>query len=501
MMSRRTFMKTCGVGAAGIAVGSIPSIDAHGVPLTPEFVWLANLGKSLTTERDYRPRIEGSIPPGLRGRLFRNGPGLFDRNGYRKQHLLDGDGMIQCFEFLEDGVRYRNRFVRTRKFLEEEAAGELRYATWTTRAPGGVLANLGASMESQAGVTTLVRDGKLLALDEVTPFYLLDRETLQTNGTFAFPEGAKTGGCKAHTKSDSVTGDWILLGTDYGPTMTISFLIVDSLGRIKVQGTYDVPRMTYIHDFFATERYLVVLLHAVEFSPLGFLAGINSFMDSLTWKPEQGNLVMVLDKNAGAPVLLEAPAAFMWHSVNAYERGNEIVADFIGYDDPDHFIGENPLFKSIMRGEAGNALQPGKLRRYQIDPAARRLNETILDGGHHEFPVVDSRRSARQHRLGFMNRGNVGDWILDGVARIDFSTGSRDEYSFGPGHFVSEPIFAPNGSGEGDGWLLAQVQSRETGFNFLAIFDGRDVSAGPIARIHLSHHVPLSFHGYWDAAA
>jgi all-trans-8'-apo-beta-carotenal 15,15'-oxygenase len=35
----------------------------------------------------------------LQGTLYRNGPGLFDRGGGRKRMLLDGDGMIQAYQF------------------------------------------------------------------------------------------------------------------------------------------------------------------------------------------------------------------------------------------------------------------------------------------------------------------------------------------------------------------------------------------------------------------
>ena len=28
-----------------------------------------------------------------------------------------------------------------------------------------------------------------------------------------------------------------------------------------------------------------------------------------------------------------------------------------------------------------------------------------------------------------------------------------------------------------------------------------DLAAGPVAQVQLRHHVPLSFHGFWDAGA
>jgi len=61
------------------------------------------LARSLAEERACAPRVEGTIPAGLRGTLYRNGPGLFDRGGRRRRALLDGEGLVQAFRFGEVG--------------------------------------------------------------------------------------------------------------------------------------------------------------------------------------------------------------------------------------------------------------------------------------------------------------------------------------------------------------------------------------------------------------
>ncbi len=502
--TRRDLLAAVGGAGAAIAVASCSrrdEIDTNAdVPLSADRQWRTALARSLPTEHDYRPRIEGTLPDGLKGRLYRNGPGLFERDGHRKRSLLDGDGMIQCFDFTAGGVRYRNRFVRTEKFVAEEQAGAYLHPTWTTRAPG-FFANLGGHIPTQAGVATVIRDGQLLALDEAVPLYALDPDSLDTLGAFAFPDGVEMPGCKAHTKIDPRTGDWHLAATGYGRVLTLRWLVVGKDGAVKAQGAVESPRMTYIHDFLATERYLVFILHAVEFTPFAMLAGLRSFTDSLTWKPEQGNLILVIDKAGGEPAFFEAPAAWMWHALNAYEHRGTLVADFVGYDMPDHFISANPAFSSIMRGAEGEAAFPGTVRRYLIDLKAMSLREEDIDAGHHEFPMTDPRVALREHRYGWFACGPVGDWIFDGVARIDMKSGARDEFRFGPRHFVGEPIFAPRGGAENDGWILAQAQSGDTGLSFLAVFDAADLAAGPIAKAHLRHHAPFGLHGYWAARA
>ena len=42
-------------------------------------------------------RVEGRLPAGLRGTLYRNGPGLLARKGQRYRHWFDGDGLIRRY--------------------------------------------------------------------------------------------------------------------------------------------------------------------------------------------------------------------------------------------------------------------------------------------------------------------------------------------------------------------------------------------------------------------
>ena len=100
-------------------------------------------------------------------------------------------------------------------------------------------------------------------------------------------------------------------------------------------------------------------------------------------------------------------------------------------------------------------------------------SETVYDGGGHEFPHVDPRRRNTAHRFGYFATTKPGEAVLpSGVARIDMTTGEREAFDFGSGEYCIEPIF-----------------------------DAEHVSGGPIAKAHLGHHTPFSFHGFWSPAA
>jgi all-trans-8'-apo-beta-carotenal 15,15'-oxygenase len=76
--------------------------------LPPERRWLAQLGVGLIEEHDYVAEIEGRLPPRLAGTLYRKGPGLFERHGFRKETLFDGDGMIRATTFANGTARFRS---------------------------------------------------------------------------------------------------------------------------------------------------------------------------------------------------------------------------------------------------------------------------------------------------------------------------------------------------------------------------------------------------------
>ena len=84
----------------------------------------------------------GTVPSELLGTLYRNGPGLLERDGQRVHHPFDGDGMITAIQFKAEGVSLTNRFVRTAGWQAEEASGKVLYrGVFGSQKPGGPLAN------------------------------------------------------------------------------------------------------------------------------------------------------------------------------------------------------------------------------------------------------------------------------------------------------------------------------------------------------------------------
>lgn len=514
MITRREFLAT---SASSLFVLNLPGCSSASPPLQGvEFgaadyraLPMLGLATSLREEHDYEAVVEGRLPEGLRGTLYRNGPGLFDRAGLRKRCLLDGDGMVQAFRIEEGRVRFRNRFVRTHKYLKESAADKFLYATWSTQAPGGWWSNLGGgAFENQAGVSVVVRDGRLYAFDEFHPPYELNPESLETLGESWL--GAKEGSTvfSAHSKLDPLNGDWLFYGMEYGTQTRLHLTVLGKDGALKRHQAVPLPRPVYIHDFFVSDRHFIVNLPPMEIRPLPLLLGQKSLIGAMRWVPENGNLLLVLPRDEErSPLHLSVDASWMWHALNAYETGGEIIADFVGYRNPDHFIGKDPALFALMEGRKGDYRFPGEIRRYVIDPARRHVAQETLSGANHEFPCVNPRHACHRNRFGYFVSIVPGEAFFTAVVRFDTQTGKSDRYDFGPGVYCSEPVFAPEpnfaydaASAQEPGWLLTEVYDSLQHQSFLAIFRADSLGDGPAAIVRLRHHVPLGFHGFWRPA-
>ena len=518
MMTRKEFLWSMAgtAGALGTSI-SLSGCKAQSLPLSTNSPTsqvpqkgLAPWGfaTSLTEEYAYETKIEGRIPNGLRGTLYRNGSGLFERNGQRKRSILDGDGMIQAFRIHDQGIHFQNKFVQTTKFQEEQAAGEFLYATWTTQAPNGIFSNLFAqNMGNQAGVTVWARNGKLYAFDESSQPYELEPSTLETIGLSHLGLPATPAVYyAAHAKIDGQNQDWIHFGLEYGREIQVHFTIFNRHGELKKHWKIPLPRYVYLHDFFVSEKHIMLLLHPAEISIAGFLFGQRSFSESMQWKPKQGNMILVLNRDgSGKPLQIMTDASWMWHSLNAYERGNELIADFVGYDRPDHFLGKEALFSTMMRGKINQVKSPGMVRRYVINLQQKRIREEVISTHSHEFPILNPQHLCHRHQVGYFARStNKEDVFHHSIVRIDLDSGQTESYDFGKGIYCGEPIFAPKENHRYEanaktepGWLLTECYNAHTQKSFLAILDAQHLADGPVAISHLKHHVPLSFHGHW----
>src|SRR5204862_7408007 len=115
-----------------------------------------------------------------------------------------------------------------------------------------------------------------------------------------------------------------------------------------------------------------------------------------------------------------------------------------------------------------------------IDLAARTIrSEEVSDRGC-EFPTVAPGEEGREHRIAY---GVFDD--LKAIGSID-ERGRTVSHELPAGECASEPLYV-------DGHLLSLCPPR--GAAYVAVYDAGRIPDGPVAKIWIDHHVPITFHG------
>jgi all-trans-8'-apo-beta-carotenal 15,15'-oxygenase len=143
--------------------------------------------ENLDEEFDYWiDEIDGAVPTNLRGTFYRNGPGRQTIGDRPFGHWFDGDGMLAAFSFDDGKVHFRNRYVRTPKYVKETAAQKILYRGFGTQIPGGWYRNALKLPTNPANTSVVYHAGHLLALNEGGFPWEVDAATLATMGEFDY---------------------------------------------------------------------------------------------------------------------------------------------------------------------------------------------------------------------------------------------------------------------------------------------------------------------------
>ncbi|MFM6183210.1 MAG: carotenoid oxygenase family protein [Dolichospermum sp.] len=457
--------------------------------------------ESLKEEFDYWiDDIEGEIPSDLSGTLFRNGPGLLDINGQRLHHPFDGDGMISKVTFTNGRAHFCNRFVQTEGYLAEQKAGKILYrGVFGTQKPGGWLANIfDLKIKHIANTNVIYWGGKLLALWEAAEPYLLNPQTLETLGNEYFDGGlAKKEAFSAHPKIDP-HGKLVNFAIKPGLTTTITIFELNSQGKITSKQNHQVDGFCFIHDFVITENYSIFFQNPVKFNPLPYLLGISSAGQSIKFQKNQPTKIIIIPRGEKAlrekVRVLKTEAGFIFHHVNAFEIGEEIIIDSICYQsltevEPNSDYRETDFDKN----------SPGQLCRFNLNLSTNKVENHLISDRSCEFPVIHPHNVGKPYRYVYAAAGDQKgvNAPLQGIFKYDLELGTEELWSAAPRGFTGEPIFVPrpNSQVEDDGWLITLVYDSQYHRSDVVILDGANLAKGAIAKLHLKHHIPYGLHG------
>ncbi len=439
--------------------------------------------------------VIGEIPSDLQGLYVRNGPNpRVDTKG--RYHWFDGDGMLHAIHFEDGRATYRNRWIRTEGFQAELAAGSAQWQGVAEPRQANPDDGSRLRLKDTANTDVLFHNGNLVALWYLAGKpYRIDPFSLDTLG----PEdwnGTRKSCVSAHAKIDPLTGEFCYF--DYGPTDPyMSYGVVSADGVVKHHIPVELPGPRMPHDMAITENHSILMDLPLVVDEESRLAGRHR----LEFKRDTPSRFGIVPRYGDRVRWFEAEPCYIYHSINAFEEGNEIVMDVCRFRPP----GPAAI---PLRGELASILNYLRLdafvHRYRFDLATGRTREERLDDANVEFPIIDPSLFGRKNRYAYTVSINSDvTMYFDGIVKYDLQTGKKERHSFGPGRYGSEAPFAPRSpqKAEDDGYLVAFVYDDERQKSEVVVLDAADLAAGPVCRVLLPVRVPNGFHACWVPAA
>ncbi len=437
--------------------------------------------------------IKGTIPGDLNGVYLRAGPNArYAPNG--RYHPFDGDGMVHAAHFAQGRLTYRNRWVQTDGFVEEQQAGQSTHYGIRETLKG----RADKRLKDTANTDLVGHRGRALALWYLSgDAYEIDPITLKTLGKSAAI--ANSGGkISAHAKVDEITEEMMFF--DYGNDAPyMHYGVVGADGKLAHYVPIDLPGPRLPHDMAVTEHYSVLhdlpLFHDHEAMALG--------RHKIEFHPEKNSRFGVIARyGAGDSIRwFDFTPCYLYHVVNAWEDGDWLVmvgCRYMPTIDAQGNIDAQRTARNVAELVMCSRLWVWKMNLKTGDTAEHVLNDHF----NAEFPTCNARRTGRRTRYGYLvDHSDTVTLQWAGVRKFDLETGAdlggwRDD----PQHsWYSEPWFAEADSpqSEDHGYVIAFQWNDALKRQTLDIFDARDLARGPVAQVELPQRLPTGFHACW----
>ena len=415
--------------------------------------------------------VRGVLPPEL--------DGLYARNGSNPKHDVSphwflGDGMIHGVRLEGGRARwYRNRFVRTGYYKQDVTLDD---AIGMGLPPGGE--------NGTSNVSVVFQGGRLLSSGEIGAAFEIDPSDLSTLRTQDF-QGTSPFSFTAHSKIDPATGNLHAFNYWFLPPY-LTYFVVDPAGNVLVAEPIQTTKPTMIHSFAITDREAIFWEGPVVFD---LANAIDQPLAGFKWTPEYGSRIGILPFGQPGSAIrwVEIENCFVFHDVNAFRDGDEVVID----------VSRLPsVFATGDRGDGAS-----RVTRWRVGTAGPELTfrEEVVSLSQLDLATHDRRFTGRPYRHGYFAqfRDHPDTVDLGGIGSIDFRTGAEQIWDPGLRRHAGEALFVPAGPGEGEGYVLSYVYDHVRDSSVLAVFEADRVGDGPIAEVEMPRRVPFGFHGFW----
>ncbi|MEO7336582.1 MAG: carotenoid oxygenase family protein [Caldimonas sp.] len=501
-MNRRDFLQD--LAAAAAAAASLPAraLASEGqafddaVKSAPWLTPFKGVGDATQDLHCDALTLSGRWPAALRGRFYRNGPALFERDGQRYRHWFAGDGMVQQFGFSGGSrpvVRHVGRLVRTPKLLAEQRAGRFLVPAYGTHIDSEAPTR-GPDTFNVANTNAIEHAGRVLALWEGGSAFALDPADLSTTGPVTWQPGLEQMPFSAHPKVDAEGHLWNF-GTS-GSKLVVWH--IDPRGALVRAQVGDSPYPGGMaHDAAITAQHIVLPLPPIK---LRFGEDVSTAFEV---HPDEPLRILVMRKDdIGQRRVFELPNQMVFHVGNAWERPDgSIVLSYVASETPGFAVRGAA---QLVAGHAAPA-SVSNTRIATLDMRTGRASVEAMDDAV-EFPRMHPQRIGVRARYlasaASWVPGRNGSALFHGVQLRDLDTGRVARHDYGRDTVVEEHIVVPKPGGrdELDAWLLGTTFDVRRQVSRVNVLDARHVGDGPIAQATLPYLLPYGFHGNFTAA-
>ncbi|MEI1375115.1 carotenoid oxygenase family protein [Nostoc sp. UHCC 0926] len=431
--------------------------------------------------------VIGELPLDLSGMFVRNGPNP-QWTPIGQYHWFDGDGMLHGVRISNGVATYRNRYVRTAGWKKEREAGK---ALWSGFLEPPQIDNPHGPGKNTANTALVWHAGQMLALNEGGKPHAIKLPELETIGEYTY-NGKLVSAFTAHPKVDPVTGEMIFFGYSVFRPPYLQYGVVSAQGELLRTVPIDLPIGVIMHDFAITENYTLFMDLPLTFSAERSQRGEPVIM----FERDRPSRFGILPRHGDNSNIrwFESPACYVFHTLNAYEEGNEVVLIACRMSSTSVLISSD--------SQLDPEVDIPRLYRWRFNLSTGKVCEEILDDVVSEFPRINENLLGRQNRYGYTNKIVYTPVALfEGIIKYDFSSGKSQIHEHGQGRYGSEAVFAPRPGAiaEDDGWLVTFVYDENSNSSELVVVNAQDVTAEPVARVIIPQRVPYGFHGTWVA--
>ncbi|KAL1848552.1 hypothetical protein Daus18300_013562 [Diaporthe australafricana] len=458
----------------------------------------------------YSCTVRGKIPEQVNGTYYRCMPDQLWAPTYDDDVFINGDGAIDAVRIKDGHADFKQKFVRTERFLVERAARKAVFGKYRNRYTDDV--RVRHKIHSTANTHVIYFEKQLLALKEDSLPYAMNPDTLKTIGAYDFNGQYTSPTFTAHPKIDPITGELITMGYEAKGDLTtdISYFLFDTNGKKLEEFWFNAPYAGMMHDMAATDKYVVFVLTPLAAVPMDLLKQGHKHFAWDEGKPLMFGIVPRRNPKPEDVKWFEYKNAFYGHTGNAFDGPDGCVYLDAPLTYSNKFWFFPPVGEDMHTAPSSQPPASGPTSHYvrwKLDPNAtdNKVEPVVLVEVDGEMPKVDSRYETKPYKYVFYSlhdpeavEGPVGG-MYNAIAKCNVDDGTFEYWSAGASIAIHEVVFIPRheGAAEGDGYLVSVANRHDTSLTNMVILDASRLAEGPVAVIELPFRLRNGIHGSW----